>query len=153
MKLSATINIKDKKSIPFDSPRAIFIHPPFLEPPTLLKVVYRFSLHHITVAHSLHNLSSKPSFNEYVEKHIRKNGYLSREIELALIETEARSSAAKNKGYNFHIFSYILSGWPYQKSSLPFLKEKFLSPHLICIFDLDQSKAEEMFEGLVAGDA
>lgn len=78
VKLNATLSIKAKKNIPFDSPRSIFIHPPYLQPPTLPAVISQFSLHNITVAKSLKKLSAQPRFNEYVEKYIRKNGKLSR---------------------------------------------------------------------------
>ena len=77
-KLNATLSIKAKKNVPFDSPRAIFIHPPYLQPPTLQKIIHRFSLHHITVGKSLQKLSKQPKFNEYVENYVRKNGHLSR---------------------------------------------------------------------------
>jgi|JI9StandDraft_2_1071091.scaffolds.fasta_scaffold691767_2 hypothetical protein len=37
---------------------------------------------------------------KFVGSHIRQHKSLSKEVELALIETESKSSAAKNKGYN-----------------------------------------------------
>lgn len=72
-------------------------------------------MHHANVQKSLSKLNKKQNFKDYVEKYIRKNGGLSKQIELALLETECKSASAKNKGY-------LLSGWPYKKSHLSFLK-------------------------------
>lgn len=44
-------------------------------------------------------LSQKKKFEDYVEQYIRKSKSISKEVELALIETECKSAAAKNKGY------------------------------------------------------
>lgn len=63
VKLNATLSIKAKKIIPYDSPRAIFIHPPYIQPQTVKSIVDRFSLHHITVGKSLNKLSGQPKFN------------------------------------------------------------------------------------------
>lgn len=32
---NATISIKAKKNVPFDSPRSLFVHPPYLYPPNM----------------------------------------------------------------------------------------------------------------------
>lgn len=76
------------------------VHPPHLCPATVAAILKQYSLHHISVGKSLAKLSKKQNFKDYVEKYIRKNEGLSKEIELALLETECRSAAAKNKGYH-----------------------------------------------------
>ena len=119
--------------------RILAIHPPHLVPEQINFLTNQYSLHSIRVEDCLQKLSSKKNFNEFVEKHIRRNGYISKEVELAILETECRSSAARNKGY-------LISGWPKRKESLSFLKESFLNPHIIFIFDLDEKSAEEQFE-------
>lgn len=43
---------------------------------------------------------------KFVGSHIRQHKSLSKEVELALIETESKSSAAKNKGYNWCYVDY-----------------------------------------------
>lgn len=43
-------------------------------------------------------MALKEKFKNYVETHIRQNKSLSKEVELALIETETKSAASKNKG-------------------------------------------------------
>jgi len=45
-----------------------------------------------------------------------------------MIETMAKSAPSRNKGY-------ALYGWPQSKDRLPFLKEHFLNPHIIFVFD------------------
>lgn len=39
-RLTSTLNVKvNKKYIPYDSPRVLVIHPPYLCPPTINKIV------------------------------------------------------------------------------------------------------------------
>lgn len=90
----------NKKHLPYESPRVVFVHPPYLTPHTLDTVLKQYSLHHVNVQKCLARLSQKQNFKDYVEKYVRQNGGLSKEIELALIETECKSAAAKNKGYS-----------------------------------------------------
>jgi len=53
-----------------------------------------------------------------------------------MIETMTKSATSKNKGYIFAYYSrFALYGWPHTKCRLPLLKEHFLNPHIIFIFD------------------
>jgi hypothetical protein len=98
-----------KKSLPYDSPRVVLIHPPYLPPPAVAQLIQTFFLHGISVSGSLAKLIKKPKFKDFVEREIRWNGALSKEIELALIETECKSAAAKTKGYL--LLTQIRSDW------------------------------------------
>lgn len=76
--LNSTLSIKAKKNIPYDSPRAIFIHPPYLCPPNMESIINKFSLYHITLQKSMNLMCAKQSFKDYVEQYIRKAGRLSK---------------------------------------------------------------------------
>lgn len=76
--LNSTVGIKAKKSVPFDSPRVIFIHPPYLYPSNSTCILERYALHHINLQKAMNNLCEKPSFKDYVEQYIRKFGKLSK---------------------------------------------------------------------------
>lgn len=56
----------NKKNLPFDSPRTIVVHPPYLCPPTVSSLVDKFLLHHVNVQKSLSKLSKKQNFKDYV---------------------------------------------------------------------------------------
>lgn len=43
----------------------------------------------------------------------------------------------KIKGKLYKYVRYVLSGWPTKMYHLNYLKQKFLSPHMIFVFDLD----------------
>lgn len=84
--------------MPLDAPRIVVIHPPFLVPKALHTLTERYSFHRISVESVFRKLCNKKDFKNRVETHIRQNKALSKETELALIETECKSGAAKTKG-------------------------------------------------------
>ena len=75
------------------------MHPPFLVPKSLQALAEKYSFHWVTLESSFKKAGKKEEFNKFVSSHIRQHKCLSKEIELALIETETKTSAAKNKGY------------------------------------------------------
>jgi hypothetical protein len=58
----------------------------------------------------------------------------------------------KTKGILIYKLRFALFGWPHTKCRLPLLKEHFLSPHIIFVFDETKEKALEKFMGLDAGN-
>lgn len=50
------------------------------------------------------------------------------------------------------IVRFIVSGWPSRKESLPFLKQHFLSPHIILVFNCLKEKGVEELEKLSPQD-
>lgn len=98
-KINSTIGIRLRKVMPLDAPRIFVLHPPFLVPKALNTLAERYSFHKISVESVFRRLSKKEEFKNRVETHIRQNKALSKETELALIETECKSGAAKTKGY------------------------------------------------------
>jgi hypothetical protein len=48
--------------------------------------------------------------------------------------------------------SFIVSGWPCRKESLPFLKQHFLNPHVVLVFNCLKEKGVEEFEKLSPQD-
>lgn len=84
--------------MPLDAPRIVVLHPPYLVPKALHTLTERYSLHRITVESVFKRLSNNQDFKDRVETHIRQNKALSKETELALVETECKSGAAKTKG-------------------------------------------------------
>lgn len=97
-KVNSSIGIRFRKMTPYDAPRIVVIHPPYLFPKALTALIEKFSLNHISVESSFKKMAQKEKFKNYVETHIRQNKSLSKEVELALIETETKSAASKNKG-------------------------------------------------------
>ena len=89
-KINSSIGIRLKKVMPLDSPRIVVLHPPYLVPKALSNI--------ISVEGVFKKLSGKEEFRNRVETHIRQTKSLSKETELALIETECKSGAAKIKG-------------------------------------------------------
>lgn len=77
-KISKTVNLKAKKIVPYDSPRVLILHPPYLVPPSLRKIVYQYSFHWVSIEKALHSLSAKKNFKNYVEKYIRQNKKISK---------------------------------------------------------------------------
>lgn len=43
---------------------------------------------------------------------------------------------------------FVVSGWPSRKETLPFLKQHYLNPHIIIVFNSLKEKALEEFEKL-----
>jgi hypothetical protein len=84
--------------MPLDAPRIIVLHPPYLVPKALSNLIERYSFHRISIEGAFRKLSSKEEFKSRVETHIRQNKSLSKETELALIETECKAGSAKTKG-------------------------------------------------------
>ena len=74
------------------------MHPPFIVPKTLGSIANKYSFHSVSLESSFKKACKKEEFNKFVASHIRQHKSLSKEIELALIETESKTSAAKNKG-------------------------------------------------------
>ena len=85
--------------VPYDSIRVCVVYPPFLKPQESTVLVDKFLLNPISVNETLKKLSDKPNFVTHVESYIRKHKSISKEIELAMIETMAKSATSKNKGY------------------------------------------------------
>lgn len=46
------------------------------------------------------------------------------------------------------ICRFVVSGWPSRRETLPFLKQHYLSPHIIIVFNSLKEKALEEFEKL-----
>jgi hypothetical protein len=98
-KVNASISIRFKKITPLEAPRIVVLHPPYIVPKSLHVLADRYSFHLVTLESSFKKACKKEEFEKYVASHIRQHNSLSKETELALIETESKSSAAKNKGY------------------------------------------------------
>ncbi len=56
---------------------------------------------------------------------------------LLLYKLNASRLLLKIKGKYYQYYRYVLSGWPTKMHHLNYLKQKFLSPHMIFVFDLD----------------
>ena len=97
-KVSSTISIRQKKVVPLEAPRVVVLHPPYIVPKALASLVDKYSFHEVSLESAFKKACKKEEFKKYVASHIRQNKYLSKEVELALIETECKTSAAKNKG-------------------------------------------------------
>jgi hypothetical protein len=97
-KINSSIGIRLRKVSPLDSPRIVVLHPPYLTPKSLNALIERYSFHRISVEGVFRKLIAKQDFKDRVETHIRQNKSLSKETELALIETECKSGSAKTKG-------------------------------------------------------
>ena len=100
-KITSTISIRFKKVIPLEAPRVVVLHPPFIAPKALCNLADKYSFHWVRLENSFKKACRKEEFSKYVASHIRQHKCLSKEMELALIETESKTSAAKNKGYFF----------------------------------------------------
>lgn len=124
------------------------MHPPFIVPQAIKALAEKYSLHWVTLESSFQKASKKEDFTKYVSSQIRQNKYLSKEVELALIETESKSSAARNKGYLINYSRLLISGWPKKKRSASFLKLPFINPHLILVFTAVRERAIEEFNKL-----
>lgn len=94
-----TVSIKANKSkVPYDSLRVIVVYPPYLKPQNSSVFVDTYSLNSISVNQTLKKLSNKEGFITHVESYIRKHKTISKQIELAMLQTAAKSAASKNKG-------------------------------------------------------
>lgn len=99
-----TLGIKaNRKTMPYDSVRICIVYPPYLKPKQSSLFVNLFLLNPISVNETLKKLSHKPNFVTHVESYIRKHKSISKQIELAMIETMAKSATSKNKGYSFFL--------------------------------------------------
>ena len=100
--MNYALGLKHRKNVPLSSPRILFLYPPYLRPESLASVANRYCFNTVSIEEQMAKLSQKKNFKEYVESHIRKNKKITREVELAMIETECKSAASKNRGYNFY---------------------------------------------------
>ena len=97
-KINASVSLRFKKVVPLEAPRVFILHPPFITPRALNTFADRYSFHWVSLESSFKKASKKEEFAKFAASHIRQHKSISKEMELALIETQSKTSAAKNKG-------------------------------------------------------